>query len=83
MADKKQRKSDSIDRYFAGIIYVSCLITIIGSALAGCRIIEITWRVTLVFAVLSIAKRIIIRSWDSWQETMHSGGGQATRQSKG
>ncbi len=55
-------------RFWAGLIVLACIITVVGGTVAGASADAIIKRCVVVFFVLGIAGRILIRSWASWEE---------------
>lgn len=71
--DKKKRKTaiiryENFHRFWTGLSVLSVLLTIIGSTIAGARVFTIGYRALIVFAILSVLGRILIKSWASWEE---------------
>ncbi len=65
-----------LHRYLTAIIFACCLIVMVGSTLAGARIITIVYRSTFVFMSLYVIRSIILKSWNAWQETMRGATGK-------
>ncbi len=74
MAKKKSEKQvfkkryEMFHRYWDGLVLACVFITIIGSGITGSSIYEISLRAAIVFGVVTLLGRIIIKSWATWEE---------------
>ena len=75
METTKRPRYYALHQYLTGIILVCCVVTLVGSALAGARLMEVAWRGFAVFIGLYFVRRVIMSSWMGWQETIRSGTG--------
>lgn len=63
-----KKRYELFHRYWDGLVLACVFITIIGSGLVGSSIYEISLRTVIVFGVVTLLGRIIIKSWATWEE---------------
>ena len=69
---KLKEKYESIHRFMAGLAVSCFIVTVLGSALSGARVITITYRGVVVILILSVIGRILIRTWVSMDDLKQS-----------
>jgi len=58
-----------LHRYMSGLTMFCVVIAILGSSIAGVSAEMIAWRAALVVFGFSVAGKVLIKIWASWEDT--------------
>jgi hypothetical protein len=61
----------NLHRFFVGLNFACVCLVLIGGMIGGSRLWVIALSVAIVFAILSYASRVLMKTWATWDETTH------------